>query len=131
VLAGVGILIPLLPKLAKSLGAGPTMVGLLSSLYGALNLVGGPLMGRVSDVYGRRVALMVALIGAGSGYLGLGFVSSVGMLVACRIPTGVFKQSMTIAKVSWDFAQANPSILQTQPLVSISNYNLYHRLLFI
>ena len=95
---GVGVLIPMLPALAKSLGAGPATIGLLGSLYGALNLVGGPCMGHVSDRYGRRFALLLALLGSGLGYAGLGFATSIIAVILCRIPTGLLKQSMTVAK---------------------------------
>jgi len=45
----VGLVVPLLPFYASAVGADPAVYGLLQTTYGVSQLVGGPLMGRISD----------------------------------------------------------------------------------
>lgn len=60
-MVGLLMVIPLLPFYAKSLGEGGLIVGMLVSSFAVAQLLTAPLWGRVSDVYGRRPALLVGL----------------------------------------------------------------------
>lgn len=62
-------------------------------------------MGRLSDTYGRRTALLVSFAGSAVGYLMLGishliegFAHSLLLLFASRLPVGLVKQTATIGK---------------------------------
>ena len=48
------LILPLLPYYAEAYGATPAVVGLLVASYAAAQLLGAPLLGRLSDRYGRR-----------------------------------------------------------------------------
>lgn len=80
-LVAVGCIVPLLPYYLSEVSQSSFHYGLLTTTYGAGNsastdnaaqLIGGPIMGRLSDTYGRRTALLVSFAGSAVGYLMLG-----------------------------------------------------------
>lgn len=79
--AGYGLVIPLLPFYAQRYSADATLVGLLASLYAAMQLVGGPVLGGLSDRVGRRPVLISCLLGASLAYALLGFSDSLSTLI--------------------------------------------------
>ncbi|MBA2691534.1 MAG: MFS transporter [Rubrobacter sp.] len=79
-MAGYGIIIPLLPFYAREFGASAVLVGLLASLYAAAQMLGGPLLGGISDRVGRRPVLIACLLGASVAYLVLGLAGSLFMV---------------------------------------------------
>ena len=60
-MAGVLMVIPLLPFYAKSMGAGGFVVGALIASFAIAQLLSAPMWGRFSDKYGRRPALRIGL----------------------------------------------------------------------
>ena len=77
-LLGFGLILPLLPYYADAFGATPTVVGLLTASYAAAQLLGAPLLGRLSDRYGRRPVLLISVAGTMSGFLLLGLAEPLG-----------------------------------------------------
>jgi len=51
--AGFGLILPLLPFYAESFGASELVVGLLLASYSLMQFIGAPVLGRLSDRYGR------------------------------------------------------------------------------
>jgi DHA1 family tetracycline resistance protein-like MFS transporter len=84
-LLGFGLILPLLPFYAEQFGASPAMIGLLVASYAAAQLVGAPILGRLSDRFGRRPILLVSLAGTFLGFLMLGFAPSLGTMLAATI----------------------------------------------
>src|SRR5437867_12185139 len=74
-LLGFGVIIPLLPFYARKYAASDFQVGLLFSVYSACQLVGSPLLGILSDRFGRRPILIVSQIGSVIGFLLLGYAT--------------------------------------------------------
>jgi len=81
-LLGFGLILPLLPYYAEAYGATPVIVGLLVASYAAAQLVGAPLLGRLSDRLGRRPVLLLSVAGTFVGFLLLGFAAPLGKLLA-------------------------------------------------
>ena len=77
-LLGFGLILPLLPYYADAYGATPIVVGLLTASYAAAQLIGAPLLGRLSDRYGRRPILLVSIFGTFVGFVMLGVAEWLG-----------------------------------------------------
>jgi MFS transporter, DHA1 family, tetracycline resistance protein len=73
-LMGFGIIIPLLPLFASQYQASALDVGLLFSIYSACQFVASPILGAISDRFGRRPVLIFSQLGSSLGYLLLGVV---------------------------------------------------------
>ncbi|MBL8058624.1 MAG: MFS transporter [Anaerolineales bacterium] len=81
-LLGFGLILPLLPFYAETYGATPLIVGLLTASYAAAQLIGAPLLGRLSDRYGRRPVLLVSIFGTAVGFVLLGLADPLGRALA-------------------------------------------------
>lgn len=81
-LLGFSLILPLLPYYAESFGATQVVTGLLVASYAAAQLIGAPLLGRLSDRIGRRPVLLVSVAGTIIGFLLLGFAPVLGKLFA-------------------------------------------------
>jgi MFS transporter, DHA1 family, tetracycline resistance protein len=90
-LVGFGIVIPVLPFYAEGtkFNATPRTVGLLFASYSIMQLIFSPILGSLSDKYGRRPVLLISIIGTGIGFLVLGFAQTLTMLFAGRILDGM------------------------------------------
>lgn len=97
-LLGFGIVIPLIPYYAETFGASPLMVGLVIASYAAAQFIGAPIIGRFSDRYGRRPALLITILGNAIGFIVFGFASSVWMLFAGRILSGITGGNVSVVQ---------------------------------
>lgn len=79
---GFSLILPLLPYYAESFGATAAVVGFLVASYAAAQLIGSPILGRLSDRYGRRPVLLFSVAGTFIGFLLLGFAEPVGRALA-------------------------------------------------
>ena len=77
-LLGFGLILPLLPFYADAYDATPFVVGLLAASYAAAQLVGAPILGRLSDRHGRRPILLISIAGTAAGFLLLGLAEPLG-----------------------------------------------------
>lgn len=99
---GLGIIIPVIPKLLESLTGGEIsdvalIGGLLTSAYAITQFFCAPIIGGISDRYGRRPVLLASLFGFGLDYILVAFAPSIGWLFAGRIIAGVMGASFTTA----------------------------------
>jgi DHA1 family tetracycline resistance protein-like MFS transporter len=99
---GFGLLIPVAPKLvAKVMGVveadSAFVVGSLMSLYAAMQFVFAPILGALSDRFGRRPVLLVALFGSGLDYFALALAPSLPWLFLTRALNGISGASFTVA----------------------------------
>ncbi|KAJ8397907.1 hypothetical protein AAFF_G00432540 [Aldrovandia affinis] len=97
-LFGVSMIIPLLSHHVKSLGATPTVAGIVVSTYGVLQLFSSTVVGSWSDVVGRRYSMLTCLLLSSLGYALLGMSTSITLFVLARIPVGLFKHSLSICR---------------------------------
>ena len=99
-LVGFGIVIPVLPFYTEGsiFNATPRTVGVLFASYSIMQLIFSPILGRLSDRYGRRPVLLVSIIGTGIGFLVLGLANSLWMLFAGRILDGITGGNISTAQ---------------------------------
>lgn len=97
-LLGFSLILPLLPFYAETFGATPFVVGLLVADYAAAQLVGAPLLGRLSDRYGRRPVLVISVFGGFAGFLLLGLADSLLMLFLARALAGLTGGNISVAQ---------------------------------
>lgn len=99
---GFAIIIPVLPRLIEKLihgnvSSASRMSGLLLVAFSAMQFLFSPLIGNLSDRFGRRPVLLVSLLGFGIDYLFLAFAPSIGWLFAGRLIAGITGASFTTA----------------------------------
>src|SRR5689334_10399195 len=99
---GLGIIIPVMPALIQELTGGTvseaaTYGGWLISAYAIMQFFCAPIMGGLSDKYGRRPVLLASLFGFGVDYLFLAFAPTLGWLFVGRTIAGVMGASFTSA----------------------------------
>jgi MFS family permease len=87
-LLGLTVIIPLLPLYAATFRAGPLMIGLLGAAYPLMQFLAAPILGRLSDRYGRKPILVISQLGTLLGFLVLGFANGLPMLFLSRIVDG-------------------------------------------
>src|SRR5947209_8903970 len=99
---GFGIILPVLPRLIIELtGVGMDRAavygGWLSFVYALMQFFCAPVLGNLSDRFGRRPVLLAALLALGCDYLIMGFAPAIGWLFAGRLIAGVAGASFTPA----------------------------------
>lgn len=99
---GLGIIIPVFPKLIEQLIHGnisqaASWGGWLTFSYAAMQFIFSPVLGGLSDRYGRRPVLLFSLFGFGLDYVLTGFAPTIGWLFVGRLLAGVTGASFTTA----------------------------------
>jgi MFS family permease len=95
---GLTIILPLLPFYAEHFGANPAVVGLLVSTYAVCQLIGGPLLGRMSDHVGRRPLLLLSQAGTFIGFLILAYANALWLLFLSRVIDGLTAGNLSLAQ---------------------------------
>lgn len=86
---GMGVIIPILPFYVTSMGGSEEHAPYIFSLFSLSALIASPFWGALSDRYGRKSIMILALIGTIISYLWLGFATSLWQLYAARIVAGL------------------------------------------
>ncbi len=97
---GMGLVIPILPHLVQSLLGGSIaeaslVFGVLVSIYAVMQFFCAPLLGALSDRFGRRPVILMALGGLGFDYVLLSLAPTVWWLVLGRVVAGIFGATFT------------------------------------
>jgi multidrug resistance protein len=94
---GMGIILPLLPFYSQRLGATPFLLGALISVYAVCQLIAGPVVGMLSDRYGRRKVLVVTQIGTFIGFVLLALAGNLTLVFLARIIDGLTSGNISVA----------------------------------
>ena len=97
-LLGFGIVLPLLPYYAESLGASPIMIGIITAAYSLFQLLSAPILGELSDKLGRRPILLISIAGTAISFLLLGVANSIPILIIARIIDGASGGNISTAQ---------------------------------
>lgn len=89
VMVGFGVIMPILPFFAESMGASATQLGLLFASYSVVQFIFSPIWGQMSDRVGRKPVILVGLVGFGISFMLFGMATSLWMLFAARILGGI------------------------------------------
>ncbi|MEM7298272.1 MAG: TCR/Tet family MFS transporter [Bacteroidota bacterium] len=99
---GIGLIIPIVPDLIieltdKTISEAAFIGGLLTATYAVMQFMFAPILGGLSDRYGRRPVLLIALLGLGLDYLVIVFAPTLAWLFIARMISGICGSSMTVA----------------------------------
>ncbi len=97
-LLGFSLILPLLPYYAETFSANQTTTGILIASYAVMQLIGAPILGRLSDRFGRRPVLLLSVFGTFLGFLLLGFANALWMLFVSRIIDGITGGNLSVAQ---------------------------------
>ncbi len=89
VMAGFGVIIPILPFFARDLGASPLDMGLLVTLFALAQFIFAPIWGNYSDRLGRKKILVFSQAGYALSFFLMGMATSVSVLHLARVLGGL------------------------------------------
>jgi MFS transporter, DHA1 family, tetracycline resistance protein len=99
-LVGFGIIVPILGRYAERYGASGLTVGFLFASFSLAQLMGAPLLGRLSDRIGRKPVIVISLIGTAIGSFVTGAAGVLWLLFAGRIIDGASGGSLSVAQAA-------------------------------
>ena len=98
---GLGLIIPILPDLIRRFSSDPVFIsqyyGYFISSYALIQFLASPVLGSISDRFGRRPVLLTSLFGAGADYLVMAYAPNLAILFIGRIISGLTGASHTVA----------------------------------
>ena len=117
---GVALVITLIPFFTKELGVGAFGFGAITSLYGFCQIIGGSIIGYLSNgILSRKMILLISSIGSGVSYALLLIRGSITSLVVSRVLIGLIKQSTTSCKVCFSRCLRNRHLLWWAKMITV------------
>jgi MFS family permease len=95
-LVGFGIIIPVLPLYAEHFHASPVAIGWLTGIYSGMQIIFTPILGKLSDRFGRRPVLIVSIAGTAIGFALMGMATALPLLFVARILAGITGGNISI-----------------------------------
>ncbi len=99
-LLGLTIIIPLLPLYAAAFGANAFTIGILAAVYPLMQLIGSPLLGSLSDRFGRKPVLIFSQIGTFAGFILLGVANMLPIIFISRALDGLTGGNIVVAQAA-------------------------------
>jgi DHA1 family tetracycline resistance protein-like MFS transporter len=99
---GIGLVVPVLPKLIEhftgsNVESASSIYGIMVAIYALMQFLFAPVLGSLSDRYGRRPVILISLFGAGLDYLLMAFAPSLAWLFVGRTIAGISSANITTA----------------------------------
>jgi MFS transporter, DHA1 family, tetracycline resistance protein len=89
-MVGFGIVVPVLPLYTERFGASPFTIGMLVAVYSGMGFIFSPMVGALSDRFGRRSILLLSTMGQATGFFIMGAANSLFWLFFARTIDGIF-----------------------------------------
>lgn len=97
---GLTIILPLLHLYAAAYGASPLQIGLVAAAFPLAQLIGVPVMGALSDRFGRKPLLLISQVTTCASFIMLGLAGSLTVIVLSRILDGLFGANLATAQAA-------------------------------
>ncbi|MDZ4765945.1 MAG: MFS transporter [Chloroflexota bacterium] len=97
---GLTVILPLLHLYAAAYGATPVQIGLVAAAFPLAQLIGVPIMGALSDRYGRKPLLLISQLSTFVGFLMLASAQSLEMVILSRVVDGLFGANLATAQAA-------------------------------
>ena len=100
-MVSIGIIVPVLPALIGTFSISPSdqalWVGVVSFAFGIANFFGAPLLGALSDAWGRHRVLLLGFCGLALNFFATALATSLWMLIAVRLVGGAMQANAAVA----------------------------------
>ncbi len=100
-MVAIGLIIPVLPALVGSFSASKAdqayWYGVIAFSFGFSNFLMSPVLGALSDHFGRRPVLLLGFLGLGVSFFGTALATALWVLIAVRVATGAMQANAAIA----------------------------------
>jgi MFS transporter, DHA1 family, tetracycline resistance protein len=97
---GLTVVLPLLHLYAAAYGATPLQIGLVAAAFPLAQLIGVPMMGALSDRFGRKPLLLISQITTCASFIMLGLANSLTMIILSRVLDGLFGANIATAQAA-------------------------------
>ncbi len=98
---GIGLIVPVLPDVIRRFVSDPDQInhyfGYFVAIYALMQFVASPILGALSDRFGRRPVLLSSLLGAAIDYVFMAFANTLPLLFIGRVVSGLSGASLTVA----------------------------------
>lgn len=95
---GFGIILPFLPYIAQKFGANSLQIGIIVASFSLFQFLSTPILGDLSDNFGRKKLLIFSQLGSVIGFIILGLANSFWLLVLARVIDGITGGNISIAQ---------------------------------
>lgn len=97
-LLSFSFILPLIPSIATGYGLSPLLVGFLLATYPVGQVIGAPVLGRLSDRYGRKPILLFSVLGSFISLVTLGLSNTIALIFISRLTDGLTGGNITVAQ---------------------------------
>ncbi len=97
---GLTVILPLLHLYAAAYGATPLQIGLVAAAFPLAQLIGVPVMGALSDRYGRKPLLLISQVSTFASFLMLAASNSLALIILSRVVDGLFGANLATAQAA-------------------------------
>lgn len=97
---GLTVILPLLHLYGAVFGATPLQIGMIAAAFPLAQLIGVPMMGALSDRFGRKPLLLISQVTTCFSFLMLAFATSLEMVILSRVVDGLFGANLATAQAA-------------------------------